>query len=73
MISRDNFCQFCIKPFAVTPHPNRVDETIQMRGHNIRFRREIRKIIIKYSLLSRVLNIHQNLQNIIVHDCCECL
>ena len=39
------------------PHLNRLHETIQMRGHNIWFQREIRKIIIKYSLLSRALEI----------------
>ena len=52
---RNNFCQFCIKPYVVTPHLNRLNETVQMRGHNIWFRWEIRKIIIKYSLLSRAL------------------
>ena len=28
----------------MTPHLNRLDETVQMRGHNIWFRREIRKL-----------------------------
>ena len=27
----------------MTPHLNRLDETVQMRGHNIWFRREIKK------------------------------
>ena len=46
---------FCIKTYVVTPHLNHFNETVQMRGHNIWFRSEIRKIIIKYSLLSRAL------------------
>ena len=36
MIIRDNFCKFCIKPYVVTPHLNRL-EMVQMRGHNIWF------------------------------------
>ena len=39
----------------MTPHLNRLNETVQMGGHNIWFRCEIRKIIIKYSLLFRAL------------------
>ena len=45
MIIRDNFCQFCTKTYVVTPHLHRLDETVQMRGHNIWFQTEIRKII----------------------------
>ena len=30
-------CQFCIKTFVVTPHLNRLIETVQMGGHNIWF------------------------------------
>ena len=45
MIIRDNFCHFCIKTYVVTPHLNRLDETVQMMGHNICLQREIRKII----------------------------
>ena len=41
-------------------HLNRLIETVQMRGHNIWLRREIRKIIIKYSLLSRALIMNSN-------------
>ena len=52
MIIRDNFCEFCIKTYVVTPHQNRLIEPVQMRGHNIWFRLEIIKVIIKYSLLS---------------------
>ena len=37
VIIRDNVCQFCMKPYVVTPHLNRLDETVQMRGHNIWF------------------------------------
>ena len=33
----DNFSYFSLKQYAVTPHPNRLDETVQMRGHNICF------------------------------------
>ena len=48
----------------MNPHLNRLHETVQLRCHNICFSeeglqhkvfREIRKIIIKYSLLSRAL------------------
>ena len=35
MIIRDNFNQFCIKSYNVTPNLNRLVETVQMRGHNI--------------------------------------
>ena len=37
MIIRDNFCEFCIKTYVVTPHLNSLDETVQMRGRNIWF------------------------------------
>ena len=37
VIIRDNFCQFYIKTYVVTPHLNRLIETVQMRGHNIGF------------------------------------
>ena len=30
-----NFCQVCMKTYVVTPHLNRLDETVQMMGHNI--------------------------------------
>ena len=45
MIVWDNICQFCTKNDVVTPHLNRLVETVQIRGHNIWFQREIRKII----------------------------
>ena len=37
MIIWDNFFQFYIKTYVVTPHLKRLDETVQMRGHNIWF------------------------------------
>ena len=37
VIIRDNFCLFCFEPYVVTPYLNRLDETVQMRGHNIWF------------------------------------
>ena len=41
VIIRDNFCQFYSKTYVV----NRLIEMVQMRGHNIWFQWEIRKII----------------------------
>ena len=35
IIYRDNFC---MKTYDVTPHLNCLNETVQMRGHNIWFR-----------------------------------
>ena len=32
----------------MTPNLNRLDETVQMKGHNVWFQWEIRKIMIKY-------------------------
>ena len=37
MIIRDKFCLCCLKSYVVTPHLNRLNETIQMRGLNIWF------------------------------------
>ena len=37
VIIRDNFCYFCTKTYVVTPHLNHLDETVQMRRHNIWF------------------------------------
>ena len=60
MIIIDNFCLFCTEAYVVTPHLNRLDEIVQLRGHTIYFQTEIRKnyqtISIKYSLLSRALS-----------------
>ena len=36
------------KPYVVTPHLNRLDKTVQMRGHNIWFYAELTKIISIY-------------------------
>ena len=60
VIIRDNFCQVCKKVYAVTPHLTRLDETLQIRGHNICFEVEIGKIIPQLSsntllILSRAL------------------
>ena len=41
----------------MSSHLNRLNETVQMRGYNIRFQQEITKIIIKYSLLSGTLKV----------------
>ena len=35
-IIRNNFCLFCTS-YVVTPHLKHLDETVQMRGHNIWF------------------------------------
>ena len=54
----DNFSYFSSKPYAVTPHLNRLDETVQMRRQNICFNAKQPKlslIIIKYPLLSGAL------------------
>ena len=47
MIIEDNFSYFSLKPYVVTPHLNRLDETVQMRGHSICFLAEL-KIIPNY-------------------------
>ena len=51
MIIRDNFCQLCIKTSVVSPHLNRLNETVQMRGHNMvseRNKKNNCSIIVKY-------------------------
>ena len=45
MIIWDNFRQFCIKTYGI--------ETVQMRGHTIWFKREIRKIVLQLSSNTR--------------------
>ena len=42
------FFYFVSKPHVVTPHLNRLIETVQMRGHNICFNAELTKIISNY-------------------------
>ena len=36
-----NFSYFSLKPYDVTTHLNHLDETVQMRGHNICFYAEL--------------------------------
>ena len=43
MIIEDNFSYFSLKSYVVTPHLNCLDETVQMRGHNLRFYAELTK------------------------------
>ena len=33
VIIRDNFYEFCLKIYVVTPHLNYLNETVQMRGY----------------------------------------
>ena len=47
-IFEDNFSYFSSKPYVVTPHLNRLHETVQMRYHNIRFYAKLTKIIHNY-------------------------
>ena len=42
------FCYFSLKPYVVTPHLNRLVETVQIRGHNIGFSAELTKITPNY-------------------------
>ena len=48
MIIEDNFSYVSMKPYVVTPHLNRRNETIQMRGPNMCFYAELAKIIPTY-------------------------
>ena len=41
VIIRGNFCQFCTKTYVVTPHLNRLDKMVQMRGNNIWFKQTL--------------------------------
>ena len=38
LISRDNIMLILHKTYVVTPHLNRLDQMVQMRGHNMQFR-----------------------------------
>ena len=40
----DNFSYFSSKTYVVTPHLNRLVETVQMRGHSICFYAELTKL-----------------------------
>ena len=44
MIIEDNFSYFSLKLYVVSPHLNSLDETVQMRGHNICFNGELTKL-----------------------------
>ena len=44
MITEDNFSYFSLKPYNVSPHQNCLNETIQIRGHNICFYAELTNI-----------------------------
>ena len=45
----DNFSYFSLKPYAVIPHLNLLDKTVQIRGHNIHvFNVELTNIIPNY-------------------------
>ena len=48
MVTKDNFSYFSLKLYVVTHHLNRLDETVQMRGHNICFYAELTEIIPNY-------------------------
>ena len=43
MIIADNFSYFSLKPYVVTPYPSRLDERVQMRGHNVYVNAELTK------------------------------
>ena len=51
MIIKGYFFLFLIKPYVVTPHLNRLNETVQMRGQNICFYAELTKIVPYYQQL----------------------
>ena len=48
MIIEDNFSYFSLKLYVVTPHLNRLNETVQMRGHKVCFYTELTKIFPNY-------------------------
>ena len=48
MIIEGYFSYFSLKPYVVTPHLNRLIETVQMRGHNIWLCAELTKIVSNY-------------------------
>ena len=55
---KQKFSYFSLKPYVVSPHLNRLVETVQIRGNNICFMESSQKlslIIIKYTLISRAL------------------
>ena len=48
MIIKDFFSYFSLKLYVMTPHLNHLDETVQMRDHNMCFYAELTKIIPNY-------------------------
>ena len=48
MIIEDIFSYSSFKPYVVVPYLNHLDETVQMRGHNIWFYAELTNIIPNY-------------------------
>ena len=44
VIIRDNFCQFSTITFIMTPHLNRLNETVQMRVTTYSFEEKYKKI-----------------------------
>ena len=70
MIMGDNFSYFSLKPYVVTPHLSRLDETIQMRGHNICFYAKLTKIIPNYhQILPLIYDALRMLYSIFHHNC----
>ena len=45
MIIEDNFSNFSLKQYVVTPHLNPPDKMVQIMGHNIGFYAELTKTI----------------------------
>ena len=48
MIIWNNFSYSSMKPYVVSPHLNRLVETVQMRAHNVCFLPELTKIFPNY-------------------------
>ena len=55
VIIKDNFCKFYIKTYVVTPHLNRLVETVHIRGHIIWFEEKKEKLSLRTCLFSRTL------------------
>ena len=57
MIAEGLFSYISFKPYVVTLHLNRLNETVQMRVHNIGFYAELRRIMPNYHhILPHILN-----------------
>ena len=48
MVMEGYFSYILLKPYIVTPHLHRLDETVQMRGLKVSFYAELTKIIPNY-------------------------